>query len=303
MSGLHCGVGQGTGDVDLPTARDPVTGHPYAPGSSLKGVLRDHFRLRQETSLSPAFEAVFGPNSESCSREPDRSVDFASCVSFGDAHLVCLPVRSFRGTFAYLSSPISLKLLQADLRCAGVAVDRLDVPEFSQEKEQNVLLATAASLLAFKGRTDGGKTVLLEDFDLNVEEDHEKAAAWANAITDRFGPRSGLDVNFFKARFAIVSDFVFDFLCETSLPVVARNAMNSDGVAGALWDEEFIPAEAILAGLLHSDDSRRSGHEITAAAALDYVAGSSCGLQLGGKATTGRGLVSFVPGRRSAAAV
>jgi len=42
-SGLHCGIGQGLSDIDLPTAKESVSGYPLVPGSSLKGVLRDRF--------------------------------------------------------------------------------------------------------------------------------------------------------------------------------------------------------------------------------------------------------------------
>ncbi len=43
LSGLHVGsaaAGMQIGSVDAPVVRDPVTGRPYVPGSSLKGKLR-----------------------------------------------------------------------------------------------------------------------------------------------------------------------------------------------------------------------------------------------------------------------
>lgn len=43
MSNIHCGVGQGVDDIDLPTARETMTGFPIVPGSTIKGVLRDYF--------------------------------------------------------------------------------------------------------------------------------------------------------------------------------------------------------------------------------------------------------------------
>lgn len=301
LSGLHCGVGHGDSDIDLPTARDPVTGHPYAPGSGLKGVLRRHFLPRASAALAGAFEAVFGPGSEAALEEPERSIDFASCVSFGDAHLVCLPVRSFHGTFAYLTSPTALKLFRADAVRAGCsALANLAIPEPATGDAPEIALASAQSPLRFSPHASGRNLVLLEELDLVVNASHQAAAnAWAQQIAALFQTHAAFDPALFLPRFAIAADAVFDFLCETALPVVARNSLNADGVAddGALWTEEFIPAEAILAGLLHAEPSRRRGHELTAAAALDYLAGVPTELQLGGKATTGRGLVSFVLGK------
>ena len=43
LSPVHCGVGQGLNDIDLPTARNSVSGHPIVPASSIKGVLKDEF--------------------------------------------------------------------------------------------------------------------------------------------------------------------------------------------------------------------------------------------------------------------
>ena len=43
LSGLRVGVGQETmeiGGLDMPVIRDPLSGEPYIPGSSLKGKLR-----------------------------------------------------------------------------------------------------------------------------------------------------------------------------------------------------------------------------------------------------------------------
>jgi CRISPR/Cas system CMR subunit Cmr4 (Cas7 group RAMP superfamily) len=37
-----------------------------------------------------------------------------------DARLVCLPVRSFQGTFAWCASPLALRMLHRDLTLAGM---------------------------------------------------------------------------------------------------------------------------------------------------------------------------------------
>ncbi len=55
VTGLHIGAGRGTleiGGVDNPVVRDPLTGRPYIPGSSLKGKLRSLLERRYGLPLN-----------------------------------------------------------------------------------------------------------------------------------------------------------------------------------------------------------------------------------------------------------
>lgn len=104
LSPLHAGTGQAAEIVDLPTARMKGTGIPFIPGSSIKGVLREGSTGRDPTKT----DAAFGP-----SANPDAH---AGAIAVGDARLLALPVRSFRGTFAWVTSPLLLVLAQRDLK-------------------------------------------------------------------------------------------------------------------------------------------------------------------------------------------
>src|SRR5436190_24016746 len=105
LSPLHAGTGQGVGVIDLPIAREKATNIPYLPGSSVKGSLRDEFNpvlsddealSRQKVTLQ---NQIFGPEDAS----------YAGAIQFTDQTLLCLPVRSLAGTFAYVTSPYILK--------------------------------------------------------------------------------------------------------------------------------------------------------------------------------------------------
>jgi CRISPR/Cas system CMR subunit Cmr4 (Cas7 group RAMP superfamily) len=64
---------------------------------------------------------------------------------------------------------------------------------------------------------------------------------------------------------------------------------------GALWTEESLPAETILMGLIHCDRVFGSrGEDITPQGLLDRFAKEPLTLQIGGKATVGRGQVRCV---------
>jgi CRISPR-associated protein Cmr4 len=108
LTPTHAGIGRGVGYIDLPIDRDGVTGWPIIRGSAFKGVWADHFGATKDARekdplLKAAFGIADGDNSNSGALIPT------------DAHLVCLPVRSFRGTFAWATSPLCLQMLRRTL--------------------------------------------------------------------------------------------------------------------------------------------------------------------------------------------
>src|SRR5579875_3213524 len=104
LSPLHAGIGQASELIDLPIARLKGSGIPYVPGSSVKGVLRD----ARSGSHPQDVEAVFGPDTANA----DAHAGALVCT---DVRLLALPVRSFRGTFAFATAPLLLALAARDL--------------------------------------------------------------------------------------------------------------------------------------------------------------------------------------------
>lgn len=113
LSPLHAGTGQGIGAIDLPIAREKATGIPYLPGSSLKGVLRDRASAWDRDTLF----AVFGPDTENAS-------EHAGAVQVGDAKLLLLPVRSLYGVFALVASPYLLERFRREAPHGGPSAPR-----------------------------------------------------------------------------------------------------------------------------------------------------------------------------------
>ena len=103
-------------------------------------------------------------------------------------------------------------------------------------------------------------------------------------------PKTALE---FEKRFAILPDDIFNSLCETGTEVQAHVRIEAElkRVAdGALWYEESLPAEAVLAGFVWCD-AVRGVTGATKQQVLDLCAdrdGPSA-VQLGGKATVGKG--------------
>lgn len=283
MSPLHAGTGQGVDVIDLPIARMRSTGIPLVPGSSIKGVLRDARRDGGGDSEDPDLLAVFGPATE-------KDGDHAGALVAGDARLLALPVRCFKGTFAWVSSPLLLSLAARDLE----GVDGVPAPlEVSSKHEARVgSLATCLNVSQRDGQGDA--KVYLEDLDLGVRED-PLVAAWGELLA-RVVYRGDEDT--LRRRFVVVDDETMTFLWETATQLDTRVRLDADTrtvAKGALWVEESLPPETLLIGLLAADRSRRKGHALQPAEVLDRALSEETTLQFGGKATVGRGRCRMLP--------
>jgi len=100
----------------------------------------------------------------------------------------------------------------------------------------------------------------------------------------------------FQKRFAIVSDDIFTFLAEFATEVNAHISIDDKtGIVadGALWYQECLPAESILVSCFHAEDSKKPDCKLKAS---DIIAKATAvsSLQLGGKATTGLGVVKLI---------
>lgn len=279
---LHIGAGRGIGFVDLPIMREAVTNWPFVPGSSVKGVFADHYGASEaERGVDLQKKLAFGAG--------DRDVANAGSLLFADARLVCLPVRSFQGTFAWCSSPMALRRLKRDLDAAGITgLDDVAGPDV---QGLHVPDSPASALV------DSGKA-FFEDLDFSVLVRPEMTR-WAAAIAERAFPAEWRST--FCERFAVVHDDVFSFLCDTATQVDARvkiSEKTKTAAGGALWYEESLPAETLLAGLVQCgrvfSPDRSAGEAIDAATLMRSFCSGEISLQMGGKATVGRGRVRLV---------
>lgn len=293
LTALHAGTGQGSGVIDLPIAREKATGLPMVPGSTIKGVLRDELNPNTAAGATAAISedewlALFGPETANAS-------DHAGALAANDARLLCLPARSLYGTMAWITSPLVLRRYRRDLEAAGAARIPVNIPV--RQNDQQILLANK-SVLAHQNK------VILEDLDLNGAANHTDANAWAEFVAGQIFAGDADWQALFQARFAVVADAVFDFLSETATEIRTRIRMQEGTrtvAKGALWYEENLPAESILWGIVAADRSRRAkGRDESikdkTGADLIRLLPSEKRLQVGGKATVGRGQVRWLLG-------
>jgi CRISPR-associated protein Cmr4 len=277
LSPIHSGSGQSTDVIDLPVVRESVTRWPYLPGSSIKGVLRDACAPESSDGRDSAlFRAAFGPDTQ-------HADEGAGALWFADGRLLCLPVRSYYGSFAWVTCPLALRRWQRDHVSSHLPLD-VSLPEARLQTEA-ILIAEGSAIGGSRAR------VYLEDLDLELTISAE-ALVLARTIAAAVFTDATWQAAFLE-RFGIVSDDLFSFLAETAMEIIARVKMDPMAKTvqrHGLWYEEAVPAESIFScpvlaqprGGLSADDLYGILHP-----PLEGL------LQIGGNASVGRGLVAM----------
>jgi len=129
--------------------------------------------------------------------------------------------------------------------------------------------------------------VVLEDVKLHAQA---HADGWANWLAGKVFPDDRTWQDDLKAHFCIVHDDVMSYLLQVGTDVTARIRLEDEKktvASGALWYEEALPAESILAGLVaaQSNGKAKPDEVFNVVAQL-----AKHPLQVGGNATVGRGL-------------
>jgi CRISPR-associated protein Cmr4 len=261
------------GLIDLPIARERTTEHPIVPGSSIKGVLRDAAR-----DQSADVDAIFGSTEGS-----------ASMVRVSDARTLAFPVKSDRGTFAWVTSRYALLRYARDAGEVGFTAD--EVPDVADGK---AVTGDGSAVL-------DGSRVTLDGLPYERVAPSDGATkvlgALARAVFPGEDPTNKAWRLFFSERVVIVSDDAFTWLTQTATDVRAHVRIDDKTgtvAKGALWYAETLPPETILAGIvqvgaLHKDQDPKGAFDL-----LKNIAASP--LQVGGDATTGAGRARLVIG-------
>jgi CRISPR-associated protein Cmr4 len=280
LSPLHAGTGHGVGAIDLPIAREKATNLPIVPGSSIKGVLRANC---EDDTLKTK---VFGP-------ETNAASDHAGSAQFSDLRLLFLPVRSLSGTFAWVTSPLVLQRYQRDCGMANKLTFG-KVPQVPNE-ETCLLAADPSSLTMTIDKEE--KQVVLEDLRLTGTFNKGTTAKVNKDLQDVI---SGIQTHLFTdktwqdtfaSRVCVVHDNVLAFLLETATEVTARIQLEQERKTvkdSALWYEEALPAESILAGLMTVQEVKANAGEVE-----QVIKAIKNPIQVGGNSTVGRGLCNL----------
>ena len=281
LTAMHPGTGQGAGLIDLPVARERATDHPFVPGSSLKGVLRDRSRdLLGGDNKGSRTWALFGPDTDNASA-------YAGALQPTDAKVLLFPVQSDRGTFAWVSCPYALERLARD--SMGVFTTGLSAP--LQVRAGQVHVAHDEALHV------GNNRVVLDG--LPFERVTGKLGMLADKLSSLVFPVGGAHAQHYTAwnqmmreRLCVVDDDSFTWFVKNATEVRARVRINDDtGTVepGGLWYEESLPPETVLAGVVGLGSNPHVGAGAEVWSDLNKVVKDP--MQVGGNASVGQGLV------------
>lgn len=280
VSPVHMGAGQAIGVIDNPIQRERHTHHPCFAGSGIKGALRHAFAaLANDKSL---LDRLFGP-------EAGRSDLHAGAVSFGDAQLIAFPVRSLKGGYVYATCPTAIERARRLLSLIGVQITWPPLPEV---KEGECLLTNRALLT--------GDRLHLEVFEYTAKADEKHVvAAIASDLAQRALP-DGEAYGYFREKLktdlVVLSDTDFAYFSEHATlvePHVRIDDATGTADDGGLFYTENLPPESLLIAPLLVSRTRSGRDDIAPEAVMGHIRGVIDGklLQIGGDATTGRGLV------------
>ncbi len=293
VSPVHMGAGQAIGVIDNPIQRERHTGHPCFAGSGIKGAVRHGFKaIGGNPNL---INDLFGPESGSSDLH-------AGAVSFGDAQLVIFPVRSLKGGYVYATCPQALARARRLMEAVGLSVTWRDLPNVAEGE----CLVANPKLLSQR-KTNGQQTDVLhlEAFEYTAKEkDNQALKTIATDLASKAIP-DGNGYGFFREKLktdlVVLSDTDFAYFVQHATlvePHVRIDDETGTAADGGLFYTENLPPESllvapVLASQVRNGSKKGDADFMDAANVLLKITTVINGklLQLGGDATTGRGLV------------
>lgn len=259
---IHPGVGQSTGALDLPVARERTTQYPFIPGSGVKGAYRV-WATEKATGLQ--VKTLFGRGSG----DDSGAVDGAGGLLCADARLLLLPVRCLSDAYKWVTCPAILHRLQRDNDRAGNKSIIWELAEPGAGKHLGV------------GTTDDW---------LGLEErEFRNAGTIAPTVISALEKLIGSDMaSGLAEKLIILSDRDFTWFAQYGLPIMARNVLDKDKISTNLWYEETLAPDTIMYVLFGERSPGQVKNFTSAIPSAPYV-------QMGGNETIGQGWFKMVP--------
>lgn len=274
---LHVGAGSSVGAIDQPVQRERHTGFPIIPGSSIKGVLADgqdylvrddNGKVQKDADRNASARTDLGAKLFGLGAgKTENDNGQAGAISFGEAQLLAFPVRSAKGCFAWLTSPLALMRWQ---RASGISFKIEDTSKSDKAY-------FSATQLGETG-TNATASALFEDYIFH----HAGDFAGAKILADNIKV-DGLWSELAHTHLVLVSDDTLSHFARTACEVAQHVVIDDEtGTAkdGLLFNQENVPAETLFFATLHSKADQ-----------VDQLSIPNP-IQLGGDATTGLGFCS-----------
>lgn len=292
---LHVGAGASVGAIDQPIIRERHTGFPVIPATSLKGTFADAWDADLEQD-GKRFLRVTTRKNDRDQFVPDMVEDsawlfgsnndriaFSGALQFSEARLLAFPIRSAKGSFAWITCPLLLQRAARD----GV-LDKSRIEKLVEPKDDEAVFDSGSnSKLAIDGK------VILEEYTFkgsNWTQLAQLGESVASLLTD--DPVWG-EV---KDRLVVLSNGMMSYFTQNACEIAQHVRIDDEtgtAASGALFNQENVPSETFFYSVLHAGDERtpnkdrRKGE--SAIVAFSEKIRSKGMLQFGGDASTGLG--------------
>lgn len=256
---LHVGAGASVGAIDQPVQRERHTGFPIIPDSSLKGCFADQWndglvdeetkegtrkvRVNKKGEIAQA-AWLFGSDSDKPA--------FAGSLIFSEARVLAFPIRSARGSYAWITCPLMLQ------RAARDGVFRKDPSDPSNRTDPTDLPEPPDDQAIFK--KDGplalaDDKLVLEEYCFSNTGDYPRrlASALSELIPDALWKST------IKDRLVILSNGMMSHFATTACEVAQHVRINDEtGTAEGtgLFNQENVPADTLFYSVLSGTHSR-----------------------------------------------
>lgn len=288
---LHAGSGSDLGYIDLPIQREKHTGYPKIEGSGLKGALRQAFEgENSKTEYWIKLNRVFGYDDQDLPNEVIEAFkdkkDFAGALGLTDARILLFPVKSLKGTFAWVTCRRVLAKFHHELK------DICEVSElFGIPKETGL---SSDVLFVDKAK----EKIQLEEYiysDLSPNEEVKELANWF--LNNVFHESLDYWKETIGSNLVVLEDEDFADFLQFSTEVHTRIKIDNETgtvVDGALFTQEYLPSESVMYAMaMFSPEFKDEG--MTKIEVEQFFDDNKPQyFQLGGNATIGKGIIHLI---------
>ena len=261
---LHVGAGASVGAIDQPIQRERHTGLPIIPASSLKGSLSDQWTnavmengkevplvddegnsVRVKTKiLDGKVQIVAASDGAWLFGSDNTDAAFAGAIIFSEARVLAFPIRSAKGSFAWITCPL---MLQRFARDGGMPTIRANGTTDGTLEDYLPMRPIKDSEAIFDGPDlDLGEKVVLEDYCFKMAGESlppKLAGALAGLLPgDAILP----DI---AQRLVILSNGMMSHFATTACEVAQHVSISDQtGTAndGGLFNQENVPSETLF---------------------------------------------------------
>ena len=314
LTPMHVGAGEGLRYIDLPIEREAHTDFPLVQSTAIKGAIRtieilkiakkldeeeerelrdfaeDQLDLKDVDELGRATlieRLLENIKDDKLQNAPNSIKSILNDISnlanklgkknkegnlaFVDARILFFPVKSLRGIFALVTCPYVLERFRKDTDV------NISLPEVPKSASECIVIEDSVITVSNK--------LVLEEFALTA-----KTAKTGNIQIEDQSLSSMIDMidMIDLKRVAVVHDDLFSHIVKNYTEVQTHIKVDIEmGTVegGALWTEEYVPAEAIFYFKVVSNN----GSFIT----IPNI------LQIGGNSSTGKGIVEVIKHAKS----